>query len=143
MSSGCQQGSVPGELIPRQDVPRSMANNFDPLALTAYSCSMSNYQSSADVQEQNLPPGYDDKRSVQQKPRPNHQGRMDAKDTTNSQGPNRKGKTPTKQYAQGVQNITRAGYRQLDTNQTTEKDAETDEDVSQKPDMDENDCRQY
>jgi hypothetical protein len=143
MPSGCQQGSVPREPIPRQDIPRSMANNFDPQALTAYSFNMSNDQSDAEIQEQNLSPGRYDQRSLQQKPWHSYQGRMDAKDATKKSGPNRKGKMPTKQYAQGFEKTTPAGYRQFDTNHMTEEDAETDEEVSQEPDMDENDYRQY
>lgn len=138
---GCQQGSVPGELIPRQDIPRSMANSFDSLSLTAYTFSMFNNQSDNEVQEQNLPPGYYDQRNLQQQPRLTYQGSVDVKKTTNNQGPNRKGVTPTKQYPQGVQNHPVAAYRQFDRNQTIE-DAETDEEAFQDPDMDEYDCRQ-
>jgi hypothetical protein len=141
MSPGCQQGSVPEELVAGQDIPRSIVHNFDSPGPLPYSFSMFNTQSDAKVLESDFPPRYDNRTNLQPKPPTKYRGSMDGKYPTNHHGLNPKDPLPAKQYAGDSQNIP-AGYRQFDIYHTTEENAETDEDASQEPYIDEDDCHQ-
>lgn len=136
ISPGCQQGSVLKEVTPRLEVPRSMANYLEPPTLAVYSFSMPNNQSDAMVQEQSLSRRYYDQTRLQETGSSNYQGSKEAKKATSKHGPHRKDTTQTKQNAQDAQNIPGAEYRQFDK-QTTQEDAERDDEVSQEQDRDE------
>jgi hypothetical protein len=111
-----------------------MINNLDRSTLDGHLNILSN-QSSYEDQKPKVTPKYYSNTNAQPKLQASYQGIKDNKNATKRRGPQKNAAKTAQQHSQDMQNMAAREYRQSDTDQTTEEDAEHDEELSQNPEL--------